>query len=1507
LNNKTTANKLFQSQQPSSEKTYIIGIGASAGGLEAMSQLICHFRMDAPFAYVLLQHLSSTHRSMLVEILSRETQIKVQDAEQGIIPKAGHIYVVPANYNALFRDGRITLVKTQSEVAPKPSINQFLISLAEEAGESAIGIILSGTGSDGVAGLRAIQAAGGFTFAQKPETAKYDGMPRAAIEAGVAQHILSPEEIARTLPLLFDRSLQDHDDNLPADLLTLLLDKVRHELQYDFSGYKVSTLVRRIRRREVATGCVDLAAYLQWVELHPQELELLVKDILISVTAFFRDKDAFEALKLAIANICQLKPAGSEIRVWTAGCASGEEAYSIAMLFAEALGDRLSQYKLQIFATDVDEDALNVARRGIYPAGAMAEIPTELLERYFIPMNRTFEAGKLLRDRIVFARHNLVSDPPFLRQDLITCRNVLIYFDPALQAKVLQTFHFGLVHEGYLFLGHSESVAHAEQMFTPFNRRTRLFRKSGEGGPLPNASVHVNTTHASRSDQKLVFILDAVVHHFGLTVALCDKNGNILHTAGKVDEYLQFPVGNTRFVIGHIVVNTLRGELLSLMHKFAQSGKSQRGRLRKHGNAKVRIHIEPIRDANSLLMLVLFSPEKKVITELEQQPAAPSLELEDELMATKEHLQAVIEEMANANEEIQALHEEAQAANEELQATNEEMEAANEELQATNEELVSLNEEMNVKTAELSRLSEEYAHLYDSLQFPIMVFDRACQLTRFNAPAARRFELRPTSLRQHLTGLRLPAMLHDLENMFATSFAHGERIEKIVHQDGRTFNLSIAPGHDKTGEVTNLVVTTIDVTEIAQAQVELKQSQAHLNALMENTSILFAMKDLRGEYLYANRRFVEFFRLKGISYVGRSDFDLMDRELASTIWGGDLKALREGAPIQLESIATLSGCAYHLRTNHQVLFDERGNPTMFIIEAEDITKLRQADEQLRLTAQVFEHAGEAIVVSNSQGVIQSVNYAFTGITGYTKDEAIGRQLTDLLQSDQHAQRFYESMWQALNDCGFWQGEIRNKRKSGEQYPQWLTINRVNDHNGNVEHYVAVFADISSIRDNERKAEYLATHDTLTKLPNRSLFHDRLRQALLSARRNKQRVALLFIDLDNFKAINDTLGHDFGDELLKEAAIRLRDVLRGHDTVARMGGDEFTAILTNCDEKVATQIATRIIDDLAMSYSVMRHQLFVSASVGIAFYPEDSNNSTDLIKAADSAMYRAKESGRNRFEFFKQEMHTRLLQQTAIESGLRNALNQKLFELVYQPKFNVDNTGQLVGAEALIRWKDPDLGVVSPEDFIPIAERSGLIGATTEFVIDSVCSQVAQWQAAGIQVPTIALNISARDLLRSGFSHKLIQAIEHYHLSCEAIQLEITEGSLLDNNAIVYDNLAVASAHGIRISIDDFGKGYSSLSYLKRLPLSELKIDKSFVDGLGQDKEDEAITLAIISLAKALELHTVAEGVETQEQLAWLDLHGCTMAQGYLLAKPMPLHEFEDLLARDASARLCVTS
>lgn len=1484
--------------------TYVVGIGASAGGLEAITQLIVHLKSDVPCAYVILQHLSPNHRSMMAEILSRETPLKVKEAQQGDAPEAGAIYVVPSNCNALFRSGRLHLIAAPPEVVPKPSINQFLISLAAEEGEASIGIILSGTGSDGVAGLRAIQAAGGFTFVQKPDTAKYDGMPRAAIDAGVVDYVLSPEEIALRLPKLLELQPRDSDEGLPAaGLLDQLLNRLRDKLGVDFSGYKMGTLMRRIRRREIATNHLDLAAYLAWVDTNPQELDLLARDILISVTAFFRDRDAFLALRGAVQDICNRKAPNSEIRVWVAGCASGEEAYSIAMLFAEVLGDRLTHYRLQIFATDIDDDALNVARRGVYPAPSMSEVPPELLENYFHPVKQAFEASKLLRDMIVFARHNLVGDPPFLRLDLVSCRNVLIYFDAPLQSRVLQTFHFGLAKEGYLFLGHSESVAHAEQSFTALDRRERLFHKKGEQALLaPNGRFTGNlSTPAQRRERKADCLLAGLIEHFKLTAALCDLDGNIQHTAGSVDHYLQFPVGTARLHVAEVAVPSLRGELLTLLHRHNKTVKPQRGRRRKLGREWVRLYLSRVGDAGGQWLLVLFIPESAGPVEAEPIDTAPSRQLEDELRSTREHLQTLVEEMATANEEMQALNEEAQASNEELQATNEEMEAANEELQATNEELLSLNQELNVKSQELFRLSEEYSHLYDALEFPILVFDRACQLIRFNAPAARRFDFRSTALHLPVARLRLPEAMEDLETRLQHVLAHLDREEVLITQNDRILRMAITPGIDKVGEVARLVVTLIDVTDVAQIQAALEESRERLAALMENTTLIFAMRDLRGAYLFANRSFLEFFALDKDRYSGQNDFTLLPPTLAADLWGLDLQALRTRAPVAGEHLVERDGVRRYLRTVHQVLIDGAGQPSAFITEGEDITDRRYAEEQLRITARVFHQAGEAIVVTDPTTRIQTTNPAFSSITGYGPQEVAGKNLEDFLQSTRQGPEQSRLMWQSLKDSGFWQGELWNTRKGGEAYPQWMTVNRIDGAQGDTEHYVAVFSDISSIKNSQHRMEYLATHDALTNLPNRSLFQDRLRQALAQARRQNQRVVVVFIDLDNFKTINDTLGHDVGDELLRQAGDRLKNSVRSEDTVARLGGDEFTAILVDCPVEIVNQLVERIVDELSCSFEIQDRSLFVSASVGVAIYPQDGTDSTSLTKAADAAMYRAKEMGRNRVEYFVPDLHVRLLKRTAMVSALREALRLPgRLRMVYQPKFALAPHHPLAGAEALLRWQDPELGTISPGEFIPIAEQVGLILDLERQVAVLLLEQLASWRRQGFAVPCIAFNTSPRSIREPGFATGLLEMFREYGVPPEATQIEITEGALLEHSGPVTVNLDTLDQAGIKLAIDDFGTGFSSLAYLKRLPLCEVKLDRTFVSGLGVNKGDEAIARAVISLAHALEFRTVAEGVETQEQLSWLTEQGCDMAQGYYLARPLEADAFQALMESSQS-------
>ncbi|MCD8512508.1 MAG: PAS domain-containing protein [Nitrincola sp.] len=564
---------------------------------------------------------------------------------------------------------------------------------------------------------------------------------------------------------------------------------------------------------------------IKWIEAHPDELDLLSRDILISVTSFFRDKEAFSILREKIKDICEKRTIDEEIRVWVAGCASGEEAYTIAILFAEVLGERALTQPLQIFATDIDEEALNTARRGLYPAAALAALSQERLKLYFKPVQKYYEVSKRLRDMIVFARHNLVDDPPFLRLDLITCRNVLIYFDNPLQTRVLQRFHFALRHPGYLFLGRSESVAQAEQLFAADNRRERLFIKQGESSALPVLSAHQvkRTSLPNRTKTNHVAnILESLAQYLEATIALCDEQGRVMHTCGSVSQYFHFPVGNATASVTDIITPHFQGELMALLHRFKKTSKLQMGRSRTFAEHKsVQMVVMPVTarlDGSFIVMISQVVLNKDAANLDHQTTLLPELEMAEELTATREHLQALIEELATANEEMQSLNEEAQASNEELQATNEELEAANEELQATNEELVSLNEEMNVKTTELTLLTNEYTHLYDSIDFPILVFDEKCHLKRFNSAAGRRFNLRPTAIMQDAERIRFPDYLKSIPTMMQSVLTHGDREEVLLNGEGRTFQISVTPGVDLQLRIQSLVVTLIDITDIAKVQ-----------------------------------------------------------------------------------------------------------------------------------------------------------------------------------------------------------------------------------------------------------------------------------------------------------------------------------------------------------------------------------------------------------------------------------------------------------------------------------------------------------------------------------------------------------------------------------------------------------------------------------------------------------------------------------------------------------------
>ncbi len=554
----------------------------------------------------------------------------------------------------------------------------------------------------------------------------------------------------------------------------------------------------------------------------------------------------------------------------------------------------------------------------------------------------------------------------------------------------------------------------------------------------------------------------------------------------------------------------------------------------------------------------------------------------------------------------------------------------------------------------------------------------------------------------------------------------------------------------------------------------------------------------------------------------------------------------------------------------------------------------RADAEMRLSATVFDTSSEAIMVTDPENRILAVNRAFSDVTGYVREEVLGRN-PSFMNSGRHSEEFFQSMWKSLAETGKWRDEIWNRRKNGEIYPEWMSISVVKDRQQRVTHYVSIFTDITERKEAEERVRHLAHYDALTDLPNRTLFNDRLTQALIQAERDGTSAAVMFIDLDRFKNINDTLGHSVGDLLLQNVAIRLTNCMRQGDSVSRQGGDEFVVLLPEINHaKDAALVAQKILESIAQPFEISGHELHASCSIGISFYPIDGDDGETLMKNADTAMYRAKEAGRNNYQFYLADMNARSLERLAMETSMRAAIEQRQFELHYQPQIDVEN-GNIIGAEALIRWNHPALGRVSPAHFIPLAEESGLIQPIGEWVLRTACAQAARWQSQGFVPFLVSVNVSARQFRNAGFVDMVADALRESGLSPAYLELELTESVLMGHTDRNIATLQQLKEMGLTIAIDDFGTGYSSLSYLKRLPIDTLKVDRSFVGDLPGDKDDAAIVDAVISMAHSLSLKVIAEGVETEQQVAFLRSRQCYLMQGYYFHMPLSVAEFTRLL------------
>jgi len=860
----------------------VVGIGASAGGLEALEQFFTHAPPDTGMAFVVVQHLDPTHKSILVDLVGRYTRMKVFEVEDGMMLEPDCAYIIPPNWDMAILHGVLHLIEPVAPRGQRLPIDYFFRSLAQDQQERAVAVVLSGTGTDGTLGVKAIKGEGGMVMVQTPESARYDGMPRSALNAGVVDYILPAEEMAKQLVAFVELAsgkrakkktvpLSAADDDLKKVFIL-----VRNQTGHDFSMYKDNTIMRRIERRMNVNQIGELRFYVRFLQQNPIEVEVLFKELLIGVTNFFRDPEAFEALKTRVIPMIFLdRPRDRPVRVWVPGCSTGEEAYSIAMLLREYMDEKHLDHDVQVFATDIDNEAIETARQGNYPDNIAADVPAEYLKRYFVHKDSTLQVDQSLRDMMVFATQSITKDPPFSKLDMISCRNLLIYMGSDLQKRVIPLFHYALNREGFLFLGHSESLGDSAQLFDVIDRKWKVFRAKGDVAPtMPR--VYFPPSHSELegvnfrmtngvAGQRLSYrdlVEKILLRDHTPAAVLVDENNNVLFVHGSTGDYLEPAQGEANLNLPSMARAGLKLDITTALRKTRNQkrsvqvegihiGKGQDGRL-------VDIAVHPVAEPPALrgLVIVLFSqrllpkPEKGSEGKIVVTGSANNeriRELEQELAATQEHLQTTIEELETSNEELTSTNEELQSSNEELQSTNEELETSKEELQSVNEELMTVNTELETKVHELSSANNDMNNLLSATEIGTLFLDTDLNIKRFTPSITKVVKLIQTDLGRPLSDIAYSLDGIDLSKRSSEVLDTLNSFEQEVYSGGNFYQLRILPYRTARNVIDGVVITFVNISGQRRAE-------RMLNQYMEHSPVATIISDSSGIMQIINRR-----------------------------------------------------------------------------------------------------------------------------------------------------------------------------------------------------------------------------------------------------------------------------------------------------------------------------------------------------------------------------------------------------------------------------------------------------------------------------------------------------------------------------------------------------------------------------------------------------------------------------------------------------------------------------
>ncbi|MEL4454426.1 CheR family methyltransferase [Lutimonas vermicola] len=970
--NKVTANK--KTKQKKEDAFLIVGMGASAGGLEAFKEFFSELP-DAPgMAFVIVQHLDPTHKSLMVDLLKKYTKMQVSEVKDHNQVVKDHVYIIPPNKDMAILNGILHLMEPTLARGFRKPIDFFLRSLANDQGARAVGIILSGTGTEGTLGLKDVKGHGGLTIVQDPKTAQYDGMPRSVITAGAQDFILPVKEIPKLLVKYSkNRNLKPIVKPIEVVRTKDLLEKVyillRNETGCNFSDYKDSTVIRRVEKRMAINQIIKLENYIKYLQNNSEEVIKLFNELLIGVTSFFRDKEPFEFLRQkVIPKIIEKKSDNDTIRIWIPGCSTGEEAYTIAILFDEIVSKQNKNIKVQIFASDIDEKAINIARLGVYPDTIITDVTTDRLNNYFYVEGSSYRIKKEIRDQIIFAEHNLIKDPPFSKLDMISCRNLLIYLNIEAQKKVFSIFHYALLDKGILFLGSSESLGEYGDIFEVVDRKSKIFkRKNVHADKMPRLGYQFNEPLRDiktppvpilkrvQQDNLATITQRLLLAHYAPACAIIDSKDDAVYFSGNTGKYLQPSPGEARLNLIDMAREGLKAELRAIISK---TRKSQSLEVHSHIKVKtngsfqnVKLSVRPLnKSLNDVGYLMITFEDLDTTIEKKSKPKIGEPEniseinaLEQELATTKEYLRSTIEQLEISNEELKSSNEELQSSNEELQSTNEELETSKEELQSVNEEIITVNTELQGKIDELALAYDDMNNLLASTDIGTIFLDEKLNIMRFTPSMARIINLIPTDLGRpvaHLSfNLKYDSLVSDIKNVLnkLTAFT-----TSVKSNDGLWYQMKIMPYITSQNVIKGVVITFVDITKEKSLVEELNKIKENYEHLLESTKTVVYTQDENLVYTGIINMYPD---VKFRNIEGKTDKDFFTPKEAEKLNKIKNEVLKTGKSMRQTVAMTLGGDIKFHDLTVRPLYD-KNKLKGIACTSTDITELSEIQQEL---------------------------------------------------------------------------------------------------------------------------------------------------------------------------------------------------------------------------------------------------------------------------------------------------------------------------------------------------------------------------------------------------------------------------------------------------------------------------------------------------------------------------------------------------------------------------------